>query len=150
MSYCILDDVRALVPRETLDGSSTPSSTQVGTFIVDVAAEIDSVLKARDLTVPVTEPTDFVTHLKRVNAHGAAAHAMMGMYPAPAGPAGSTHGQALWSMYQQMLKALRNDPLPYDTHMDGPGPKSMHSENVEEPRETEQWRVPGFRKNMVF
>jgi hypothetical protein len=120
MAYCTITDVRAKNPKQTYDDDSTPTQTQVEQFITDIAVEIDNVLQAQGYTIPVTSPANFVSHLKQVNANGAAALADMAMFPdSPDGT--SPYGKQLYEIYQKQLAALRNGEVPAQL---GPGSSS--------------------------
>ena len=121
-------------------------------FIDDIAAEIDSLLSARGLATPVTEPASFLAHLTHVNAVGAAARAEFAMFPEAAeSPAGSPQGDRLWGQYQEYLRALRKDALPV-TMVHDDVPASFFTENAGAacPEETYAWREHGVRKGMEF
>ena len=60
MSYCVLADVQALNPKRPYDNSTTPTSTQVTSFIATIAAEIDITLAVRGYSVPVASPVSLV------------------------------------------------------------------------------------------
>jgi hypothetical protein len=144
MAYCAIADVQRLNPKRVYDASSTPTSTQVTALIDQVAAEIDTVLLSRGLSVPVTIPTEFVTHLKQVNATGAAALAEMGMFPESAGVISTPQGERLWRIYTGMIEYLKKGDLPVDTQ---PGePRSFFTEHTEEPEPDEAWRRSKFGK----
>ena len=108
MAYAVLADVQALLPKWTLDGSSTPTSTQVEGFITDVGGEVDAILSSQGLTVPVVEPASFLAWLGLLNALGAASLAAAGMFPgqAQAGPEGTPLAPFLQARYKQGLERL--------------------------------------------
>jgi hypothetical protein len=81
-------------------------------MMVDIAAEIDTILSARGLTVPVTIPAEFLAHLTYVNAIGAAALAEFALFHAPAGVITEGHGNELWGIYVAARNSLRDHPLP--------------------------------------
>ena len=152
MAYAALADVQAVNPKRTYGASTTPTTTQVTAFIDDIAAEIDSVLSARGLATPVTEPASFLAHLTHVNAVGAAARAEFAMFPEAAeSPAGSPQGDRLWGQYQEYLRALRRDALPV-TQVHDDVPASFFTENAgnTEPYESIAWREPRVRRSMEF
>lgn len=111
MPYCSLSDVKALNPKRRYAADTTPSETQVNQYIADIAVEIDSILQSQGYTVPVTTPDNFVSHLKLLNARGAAAQAEIAMFPEAVSGA-SPHGSQLLSLYKEGLKALRNGEIP--------------------------------------
>ena len=112
MAYCDMDDLRRHNPKVTYDAESVPSKDQVEGMITDIAAEIDTTLSARGLTVPVATPAEFLAHLVYVNAIGAAALAEFALWHAPAGVITEGHGNELWEIYVAARNALRDHPLP--------------------------------------
>jgi len=141
VTYCTITDVQALNPKRTYNVSSTPTNTQVEAIIDQVAAEIDTVLMGRSISVPVTSPSQFVAFLKGLNAHGAAAMAEMGMFPEALGMGATPHGQRLWNIYNKMLDRLRTGDLPAAAQTGDP--RSFFTEH---PDESE----PKFGKDKVF
>jgi hypothetical protein len=154
MSYCTITDVRGLNPTRSYGASTTPTETQVTTYIDNIAGEIDAIINGRGYTVPVTAPTALVTFLKQTNALGAAALAESAMFPEPQGMGASTHGTDLWKKYQDALKWLREGDLPSE----GSGgeadiPFSFAEQNIgttSEPEETHDWQKPKFGINKDF
>jgi hypothetical protein len=110
MSYCTLADVEALNAQRTPYSASTrPADGQVEDFIADIASEIDSVLSAAGLAVPVLAPAAFVSFLQRLNAYGAAALAEMAKFPeSDRGQGSSPQGDRYWSLYREGIKALKD------------------------------------------
>lgn len=107
MPYCTITHVRGLNPTRTYDATTKPTTTQVETMIDQIAAEIDTTLGGRGITVPVTDPTELVTYLQLVNAWGAAAEAESAMFP------GSTakrtyHYHELRARYEKAMAWLMN------------------------------------------
>ena len=112
MAYCAMDDVRQHNPQFTYDVESKPTLKQVEGMITDIAAEIDTILSARGLTVPVTTPAHFLAHLKYINSIGAAALAEFASFHAAAGVITEGHGNELWKIYVDARNALRDQSLP--------------------------------------
>lgn len=149
MAYCTITDIRALNPKRTYSVSSTPTQAQVEALINQVAAEIDTIVSGRGLPVPVTDPSQFVAHLKQVNAYGAAALAEMGMFPESMGIAETPHGKYLWTIYSQMTAQLKKGDLP--AAIQSGDPRSFFEQHpVTEPTEDYEWRKPKFGKDKVF
>ena len=150
MAYCILDDVRGLNPKRTYDASSLPTSTQATAIMDAIYNEINSHLNSRGVTVPVTTPAHFVATLKQGNALGAAALTEEAMFPEAAGIGAGTHGQWLWTRYQNFLKWIDTGELPKAVDADGE-PRSFFSENEsDELIEDQDWRRHKIRMNMEF
>lgn len=150
MAYCTITDVQALNPKRTYDTSSTPTQTQVESLVTQISNEIDSILSARGLTVPVTTPDHFVAHLKQVNAYGAAALAEMAMFPEATGLGATTHGSELWRIYRDMRDKLEKGELPVSVE-GGAGPRGFFEQHpITEPTEDYEWREPKFKKNKEF
>lgn len=149
MAYCAIADVRALNPQRTYSATSKPSTTQVEGHIDDIAGQIDTVLKGRGLTTPVTTPAAFVTYLEQVNAYGAAALAEMGMFPEAGGVGATPQGDRLWKLYSQAMKYLQSGDLP--SAIQSGDPASFFTEHpITEPTEDYDWRKPKFGKDKEF
>jgi len=114
MAYCTSTEVQNLNPKRTYSATSTPTSTQVGLLIDQIAVEIDAVLEAQGYTVPVTTPTNFVNVLKAINAYGAAALAEAGMFPEVSEMGSTPHWKVLNDKYNEWMKALRAGEIPPD------------------------------------
>lgn len=112
MSYCTLSDVQELIPKFTISDTSTPTQTQVESLIAKVAVEIDAVLEAQGFTVPVTSPANFVLWLKNLNALGAAARAMQGMFPSTTEKDSTPAWQTFRKDYKEGLEAIKNGDIP--------------------------------------
>ena len=112
MAYASQSDIEAQNPKRTYGVATKPTATQVGEYINSIAAEIDNVLSSQGYAIPVTSPANFVTHLKQLNAYGAAALAEYAMFPEAANVGETPHGAILWKMYQAGLKALRDGEIP--------------------------------------
>src|ERR1700690_1575781 len=65
---------------KSVNSGSTPSTTDITTFIPDRSNQLDAALKSRGLTVPVIAPAEFVAELAGLNAKGAAADMMNAAY----------------------------------------------------------------------
>jgi len=151
MAYCTITEVEALNPqRGAYSASTKPTSTQVEAHIVTISDELDTIIAGRGLTVPVTAPAEFLSHLKQVNAYGAAALAEMGMFPEAGGLGTSPQGDRLWGIYTRALEFIKTGKLPV-TAQSG-DPSSFFEENTgdTEPSDEYEWRRPKFRKNMDF
>lgn len=150
MAYCTITEVQALNPKRTYDADSTPTLTQAEALISQIAAEIDTVLKGRSITTPVTAPTAFVDYLKQINAYGSAALAEMGMFPEAVGTqGGSPQSDRLWRIYTKAMTFLEKGDLP--SAIRSGDPASFFTEHpVAEPTEDYAWRTPKFRKNQEF
>ena len=108
MAYATVLDVHALNGQRPLyDYNTVPTSQQVALWLDQTAAEIDSVLASQGLTVPAVLPVTFVTHLRHLNALGAAALAESSAFPEAAGQiGGSGTAERYWRMYREGLRAL--------------------------------------------
>ncbi len=149
MAYCTITDLQGVNPKRTYSATSTPTQTQVETHIANIAAEIDTVLLGRGLTVPVTTPAQLVAFLKQTNAVGAAAMAEFGMFPEASGMGSTPQGQRLWTVYTKALDFLRTGRLP--TAVQTGAPFSFFTENItDEPTEEYEWRAPKMGKNKEY
>lgn len=102
MAYASLPDVAALNAARVYTASSQPATAQVGLFLDNKAAEIDSILveKGYSLPVPYTASSALL-FLRNLNAVGAWADVEVS---APSSQSRDM-AQAMWSSSLQMLKA---------------------------------------------
>ncbi|MFA5377468.1 MAG: hypothetical protein WC455_17080 [Dehalococcoidia bacterium] len=158
MAYTTTAAVQALNPKRTYDATTTPTLTQVDTYITDIAAEIDAALQSRGFTTPITAggtTTEFYAFICALNARGAAALAEQAMFPEGRGlmttPGSSS---AYWKQYQDGLKWLREGKLPTGTTGEAPLPFSFYERNQgndDEPgSDTPEWQKPKFGMNKDF
>jgi len=112
MSYCSLTDVQELTPKFTFNATSTPTQTQVESLITKIAVEIDAALEVQGITIPVTEPANFVAWLKNLNALGVAYRAMQGMFPSTAEKDSLPAWQTYRKDYREGLDAIRKGEMP--------------------------------------
>jgi hypothetical protein len=110
--YCDLTDVQALNAKRVYSAISTPTATQVGTLMAQIATEIDMALSCGGYTVPVTSPTELVNVLKTINAYGAAALAEQAMFPETVERGSTPHWKMLWDSYRAWLADLKAGIIP--------------------------------------
>lgn len=116
MPYADLDDVRGLLAKSLSNGTDfgdagAPTEVQAEAIIASVSAEIDVVLAARGITVPVTEPAYFLSSLLPVNAHGAAARILRSWFPDAVGP-GEQPAYAYWqALYDGAIEAMKDGSM---------------------------------------
>ena len=104
MAYADLAAVIAITPqRAAYDTTTIPTAAQVGTFLTDIAGEIDARLEAAGIAVPVTSPASFVAWLGRLNAYGAASLAEEAANPEAEG---GGVAERWWTRYTDGLKAI--------------------------------------------
>ncbi len=78
MAYCLVADVQALLPAKsglgiTISDTSTPTTAQVTSFIDQISADVDSVLKAAGYgTIPATGTNDLLLLKLHVSQKAAA------------------------------------------------------------------------------
>lgn len=113
MAYCQLSDVQELVPKFPISTTTTPTQTQVESLIAKIAVEIDAVLEAQGFTVPIKAPANFVLWLKTLNALGAAARAMQGMFPSTTDKDSTPAWQTFRKDYKEGLEAIKNGETPW-------------------------------------
>ncbi len=151
MAYATTTTVQALNPKRTYSSTSTPTTTQVTSFIDDIAGTINTLLEGKGLTVPVTTPADFVTALTLLNSLGAAALAEQAMFPEQGGPGATPHGAWLWRQYQVGLKELKESPLPSSLRGDDSAASFWTEHPTTEPAPDDNaWRDAKFGKDKVF
>lgn len=110
MPYAVLADVQRELGKHkpALTATSNPSETDVTNKVLpDISGEIDAILAARGLTVPVTAPASFLDRLRALNAIGAAARVDAALFPQAAGPAATGFADWLKEIYDEGLAALR-------------------------------------------
>jgi hypothetical protein len=104
MAYASLSDVQALNSARVYTASSQPATSQVGLFLDNKAAEIDSILVEKGYSLPVpSTASSALLFLRNLNALGAWADVEVS---APASP-NKDIAQAMWSSSLDMLKAAQ-------------------------------------------
>ena len=111
-SYCTQADIEALTPKLSYDASSTPTTTQLATVMAFIASELDVILSSRGVTVPVTEPAEFLEWLSYLNALGAGAVIEAGMFPGATGQGATSHSTWLLDLYKEKKAELGTIGLP--------------------------------------
>jgi hypothetical protein len=156
MSYCTVTDVQAVNPKRVYDATTTPTLTQLGTFITTIAAEVDTVLQGRGFATPVTAANttaEFLAFLLALNARGAAAMAEQAMFPESKGMMAVPAAQVLWKQYQEGLKWLKEGPLPAGTVGEALPFSFFEKEGageVEPGKDEQAWAKPKFGMNKDF
>lgn len=99
-----------------LTAVSIPNNADADALIDEVAREIDGVLAAKAIAVPVVVPPNPLSiqpwidgFLKRLNAIGAAGVVLQGMFPHGSGPASSNLGDDKTKEYRSILDQMRRD-----------------------------------------
>lgn len=107
MGYCLVADVEGMTANRKLTYSATtvPTLVQVQAFIDEIAAEIDAVLSAKGITVPVTTND----YLKLMNKMGAAAMAEAALNVDGTNEVNSVRDWR-WKKYNDMLADLKANP----------------------------------------
>lgn len=127
MAYAALTDVQSEMGalKGALTATTTPSTNDVTNRILpDISGEIDGVLSARGITVPVATPSTFVDFLKATNALGAAARALAELRAVNI-EAGSL-AVFLQDRYQERLNMLRRgEGIPAEATKTGALPRSF-------------------------
>jgi hypothetical protein len=101
MAYASLSDVQAMEPARVYGASTTPATSQVGLYLDNRAAEIDSILLEKGYSLPVpTTASSALLLLRKVNAQGAWADVS-------AGAPGSPFREASDAAYQSALAMLK-------------------------------------------
>lgn len=108
MAYCLVTDVEALNAGRTdlYSTTSNPTEAQVQGFINQIAADIDAVLSASGIVVPVSPSNDF---LKFLNTMGAAALAEAAIALRGGGTDEGPRNWR-WDTYQKRLDLLMVNP----------------------------------------
>ena len=134
MAYATEAEVEARIAKHTIDGSSSPDSSQVGLLIDETAGEIDSLLAEQGVTVPVTTPAYFLDFLVGCNANGAAARTLKSMFPDVTGPGQQPAFQYYQDEYVRQIEGLKDGSLipPGATRTGSTGPSTYFTVNPDE------------------
>lgn len=108
MAYCTIDDFIALNGFQELTEVSTPNIAQVNSFITQISAEIDVILKTAGVAGTVTDEKG-LEYLKMMNAVGAAYWGAMSGY-APYGQTAEKLIEFRKAQYEKMVEMLKNSP----------------------------------------
>ena len=154
MSYCTLADVKGINSKRTYSATTTPTTAQIEDYIDQIAAEMDTVLEGRGLTVPVTTPAAFLKFLVHLNALGASSMAEKAMFPETQGLVSTSSAAVLWKQYREGLDYLAAGNLSSEVIGDATAlPFSFFEQNKDvdtEPEEAHDWLKPKFGKNREF
>jgi hypothetical protein len=154
LSYASLADVQGLMAKFTLDGASKPTVTQATAIITMVDGEINSVLAAQGVAVPVGAPTTFVESLKALNAWGAAAAVLRSMFPKERGSSDTMPSEyALYQRwYERGLDRLKSgDGIPPEVASGSTvGPSTYFTRNPDEEEDLGLIAEPFFTRGKVF
>lgn len=154
MAYATLADVQGLLAKFTIDGSSTPTSTQATAIIDDINDEIDTLLASSGLLVPVTTPAYFVDMLGMLNAYGAAVLIAQAMLPDRAGATDpSTALYSVWdSRYRAaMARFAKGEGIPPDAPRSGRlSPSTYFTRNPDAEETLGDIAEPTFTRSQVF
>lgn len=154
MAYAKIKDVKTLIPKINMGGTTEPDSVEVDKIIVSVSAEIDSRLAANGYTVPATAPSGFLTYLTVVNAYGAASAILKGIFPDATG-AGESPAYAFWEKrYQTELLRIETGAAIPTTLSAGSSlkPRTYLTEhpNIEDDVDLGTAGEPFFKRNKVY
>ena len=153
MTYAVIADVQGVIPKWILDGSSTPSNAQATAIIDAVSEEIDTVIAARGITVPVAAPAHFLAGLVMLNVYGGAARVLRAMFPDATGP-GETPAYAYWEkQYDEGIAGLKNgSAIPASVEAAGVyvDPSTYFTRNPDTEEDLGEIAEPTFRRGMTF
>lgn len=145
MGYCLLSDVQTLNTKRTYSASTTPTLTQVQTYIDLIASEIDIALTGRGYGVPVASPAALVAALKFVNALGAAAMAEQAMFPETVEKGSTPHSTVLEKKYKELLAKLERGD--WTASAEGASVGSLYTDPA---TDQENYPEPKFGIDKVF
>lgn len=150
MAYATVPDVERLMAQFVIGSSTKPTETQVETIIADTEQEINAILAGRRITVPVTQPTEFVGWLKLLVSYGATAAVLKSMFPSAAGP-GETPAYAFWeSRYKAGLKGLSDGTLLPAEYQTGIKPNTYFTRNPSSEESLGDIAEPWFKRSKQF
>lgn len=147
-----------------LTATSRPTKTDVeGKTLPAIAGEIDGVLGARGLTVPITQAslvalgvdaaaaTRFLETLSSLNALGAAARAVAALFPNRAGPGGAPFHEWLQQRYDAGLTRLGSgEGVPSASVASSALPRSHWTSNPTDPDTDEDWAPIFTRRGTLW
>ena len=143
---CLAADLTAyLSPGQTVTSATDPSSTDVAAMIVNVADEINGVLRSRGYTLPWSAgDTTGLSLLNTTNIYGALARWARTKFPAEAGPGGSKGlAEDYERKYQKLLADIEAGALGMADEMRAGTIGQGFSDDEHEPR-------PFVRRGSVF
>jgi len=155
MAYCARTDVEMKTRRWMPTGFTTttkPKAADVEQFVTDIAAEIDAILAADGITVPVTNATA-VAYLKHLNVLGAAALTADVLFPQATGEGETPAGAKFEKRYQDGLARLESGDNPVALILSqaadtgGRAPISHYTEMSSSDQELTE---PHFTRDMEF
>src|SRR4051812_2701295 len=112
-SYCTITDVNNLVPQSPFTATTTPTQTQVETYITQVSSRTDATLSNIGYVTPVTTGTAALALLREAVAWGALGLAMQSRITAIAPD--QAVGLSVWTkQYNQWLQALADNTNPFE------------------------------------
>ena len=153
MAYAVLADIQALIAKFTVGTATTPTTTQAGAIISDVQDEIDTMLAANGVAVPVTAPAHFVSALGLVNQYGAAAAILKSMFLDAVG-AGETPAYAFWEeRYRRGLASIKDGSMiPPDVLFNeaSVAPSTYFTRNPDTEEDLGTIAEPFFKRSTVF
>jgi hypothetical protein len=104
VTYAEVSDVQGIISAFDIGRATSPDRLAADSVVIDIDAELNSVLDAAGLSIPVTTPSYFVDWLKALNKYGAAAAILKSMFPDAVG-VGETPAYAFWeARYRNALK----------------------------------------------
>lgn len=153
MAYATETKLEALMAKFSVDGGSSPDSSQVAVIIQDVEGEIDTALRTQGISTPVTTPAYFLDWLEGLATAGAAARALKSMFPDATG-AGETPAYAFWqTIYNNGLRDIKNGTMiPPEVTRSGSGisPSTYFTRNPDEEEDLGDISEPMFRIGKTF
>ena len=139
-----------LPPGQTVTSATDPSSTDVAAMIVNVADEINGVLRSRGYTLPWSAgDTTGLSLLNTTNIYGALARWARTKFPAESGPGGSKGlAEDYERKYQKLLADIEAGALGMADEMRAGTVGQGFTEDISEPHPFEP--RPFVRRGSVF
>ena len=148
---CLPADLTAyLPPGQTITSATDPSATDVAAMIVNVADEINGVLRSRGYTLPWSAAdTTGLSLLNTTNIYGALARWARTKFPAETGPGGAKGlAQEYEAKYQKLLGDIEKGALGMADEMRAGTVGQGFTEDISEPHPVEP--RPFVRRGSVF
>lgn len=153
MAYATTSDVAARVGTFTIDGSSQPTTTEVGDFLDERSGQIDAVLSSAGVSVPVTSPSSFTNYLRGLEAAGATADALAVKFPDGSGAGSVEETIAYWlKVWDDGMAGLKNGSLIPDgvSQTDAGLPTSFFREYPDEAPDLGSLLESGIRRDRTY
>ena len=147
MAYTNERKIQSLLGQFDISGSTKPNTAQVAILMSQVDGELDAILAAAEVTVPVTSPTYFVDWLEGIASAGVAARVLKSMFPDHTGP-GETPAHAFWQrLYDRGIGMIKDGSILSDdvVNIADVEPSTYFTRNPDTEEDTGDIAEPAFK-----